>query len=426
MKMSPRKIVHLVYECTPGKFSGGVSKVAYELAKAQSALSPTEVWACNRDEEHTWEKDRLPIRRLKSVSVGKVRIALGLNEKFTKHRDEIYCLHCHNTFHPLNLQAGFYARRLGLPIFYHSHGALDPKLLIGFQFRQLKKLLYAKFFEVPNLNRANGVFALTSKEVLQLRRMGVNSDIIQVSNGINNPKEFPFIEKYGQQTADRFSSERLSILYIGRIARKKGIERIIEAFALVRKAIPDVALLIAGREDEDINYTRELRDLAVKLDVAHSVVWLGFVDESAKPSILRRADAFVHASTSEGMSLSILEAMSYGIPVVATSGCYMDRAEKKGAIVVSPPDPKGIAQCLSKVLSDEGLVKELKVLSKRYIQVHHSWTTIARTVNCAYGGLLKKSCDMTNGRIESKVFAISKRCMPRRYNRRSARLAISS
>ncbi len=248
-----------------------------------------------------------------------------------------------------------------MPIFYHSHGALDPKLLAGLQFRQLKKLLYAKFFEVPSLNRADGVFALTSKEVLQLRRVGVSNDIIQVPNGISVPESVPFAGRDRQEARDCFSDERLSILYIGRIARKKGIEKIIEAFALVRKATPNVVLLIAGREDEDVNYTRELRDLAVKLGVAQSVVWLGFIDENAKPTVLRRADAFVHASTSEGMSLSILEAMSYGIPVIATSGCYMDRAEKKGALIVSSSDPRGIAQCLGRVLSDKGLVEELKV-----------------------------------------------------------------
>jgi glycosyltransferase involved in cell wall biosynthesis len=86
------------------------------------------------------------------------------------------------------------------------------------------------------------------------------------------------------------------------------------------------------------------------------------------------------------MALAILEAMSAGLPVVATRGCYMAEAAAAGALVECAAGPQAIAEGLRSLLSDLDKAREQGRRGQAYVATVHDWTAIARRSLQIYAG----------------------------------------
>jgi glycosyltransferase involved in cell wall biosynthesis len=107
------------------------------------------------------------------------------------------------------------------------------------------------------------------------------------------------------------------------------------------------------------------------------VHWLGFLDEAAKSAAYAAADVFVHASESEGMALAILEAMSAGLPVVATRGCYMTEAAASRALVQCEQGPAALAAALAPLLAEPVRARALGLAGQAHAHHVHDWDALA-------------------------------------------------
>lgn len=108
------------------------------------------------------------------------------------------------------------------------------------------------------------------------------------------------------------SSESQVIGYAGRIEKMKRLDLLLEAFSLVRARHPEAHLMIIGEG----KLRPELEALATRLGISHAVIWTGFRQDM--PRLLAAMDVYVQPSVNEGLSLSLLEAMAAGKPVIAT------------------------------------------------------------------------------------------------------------
>jgi glycosyltransferase involved in cell wall biosynthesis len=181
--------------------------------------------------------------------------------------------------------------------------------------------------------------------------------------------------RHGLNPTDRVA------LFVGRITTKKRIEDIIGAVAGL-----GTHLFIAGNFDAEPGYTVMLKAEAKAAGCAQRVHWLGFMDEAAKAAAYAAADCFVHASESEGMALAILEAMSAGLPVVATQGCYMEEAAQAGALVECAAGPKALAEAMRPLLVNLDLAKQQGQRGQAYASTVHDWANIARRSLQIYAG----------------------------------------
>jgi glycosyltransferase involved in cell wall biosynthesis len=375
-------IRHLVYECLPGAYAGGVQKMVFELASAQRRLgADVEIWTPDALRAGSTEIfDELPIRYFQPDPF------FGLARSFRLEREiatlpQSAVLHAHNTFNPLDQQVGRAAAARGLKAFYHPHGALDPTLFAGWNLKALKKRLYIRAFSRPNLNRSAGVFALTALERDQLTKLGITSPIHVVPNGIrpvaiaSREAGLALRARQGLGPADRV------VLFVGRITPKKRIEDIIWALAG-----SDAHLFIVGNPEAEPGYAGLLRAEAFSAACDHRVHWLGFMDEAAKAAAYAAADLFVHASESEGMALAILEAMSAGLPVVVTRGCYMAEAATAGALIECPPGPAALAEAMRPYLMNFEHALALGKRGQAYAGRVHDWEAIARATLRLYAG----------------------------------------
>ena len=356
--------------------------MVFELASAQRRLGEdVEIWTPDAVRAGSVEIfDELPLRYfMPDPFFGLARSFRLGREIATLPRTAV--LHAHNSFHPLDQQVGRAAAAQGLKAFYHPHGALDPALFAGLSLKALKKRFYIRLFSRPNLNRAPGVFALTSLERQQLVSLGITAPIHVIPNGIRPvaaaPREagLTLKQREGLGPADRV------VLFVGRITPKKRLEDVIRAVVGL-----DAHLFIAGNPAVEPEYSASLRREVQASGHAGRVHWLGFLDEAAKAAAYAAADVFVHASESEGMALAILEAMSAGLPVVATRGCYMASAAEAGALVECPAGPAALREALRDLLSDVNLAQAQGRRGQVYVASVHDWETIARRTLRVYAG----------------------------------------
>lgn len=373
------RVVHVVYECVPGEFRGGVQKAVLELASAQAALgAAVEIWAV--DDVRAGSVTPVPTAgapvRLRwfagERTLGNLR-SQAIAEAMAREPG-IGVLHGHNTFHWLNVQIGRAARKRAIPAFFHPHGALDPALFAGTSASAAKKRLWNAWVEVPNLSRAAGVIALTPLEAEQLRAVGVRAPIHVIPNGIRPPATPGPDARARFRARHGIAAQAPVVLFIGRLVAKKRVEWLIDALASERLA--GAVGVIAGNRDQEPAYTAALDARAAAAGLGDRLRWVGFLDETSKPDAFAAADVFVHSSTSEGMAMAILEAMAAGLPTVVTRGCYMGEAAAAGAVREVDGFDDFVA-AIAGLLSDEGAATALAVAGRQHARTVHDWARVA-------------------------------------------------
>ena len=164
-------------------------------------------------------------------------------------------------------------------------------------------------------------------------------------------------------------------IYLGRISEEKGIPTLLEAWKIVIKKLPSAKLLLVGGTEENIR--DKYGKIVEKLALDRNVTFTGFVSDQQAVSMLNSSKIFVLPSTEEGFGLTVLEAMSVGLPCVLSDLAALRENFLSAAVFVNPKDIQGLAQAILGLLSDpekcEKLREKGKVLAKRY-----SWDVVAK------------------------------------------------
>lgn len=103
--------------------------------------------------------------------------------------------------------------------------------------------------------------------------------------------------------------------YFGRLKRYKSVDHLLNAFAIVKRRIPNLRLVVIGEGD----HRPALQSLARRLSIERSVRFTGYVDEGAKVRLLQEAWFMVNTSSKEGWGLTVIEANACGTPVLASN-----------------------------------------------------------------------------------------------------------
>jgi phosphatidylinositol alpha-1,6-mannosyltransferase len=150
------------------------------------------------------------------------------------------------------------------------------------------------------------------------------------------------------------------ILTVGRWAsseRYKGADDLIRAVAQLHSVIPDLHLVAVGDGDD----LRRLQNLATETMTKDSVHFLQGLSREKVAACYARSDVFALPSTGEGFGLVFLEAMAFGVPIVAAAaGGSTDLIENEiNGLLVSPHDPEQLARALRRLLCDDALRSRL-------------------------------------------------------------------
>src|SRR5580704_14254413 len=244
----------------------------------------------------------------------------GLYKSFRHSRPDV--VHCHNA--TAAIMAAFPARLAGVKsIIATRHGLVKPPYQIR---RELKFAIASRWCDW-----IVGVCEGTRTNLLAAP-FAARDRIIHIYNGA-----WPADMRAVPQPKRGFT-----LLYVGRLAPLKDHATLLQALALTRAQHPDVQLWIVG----DGPLESSLNKLAYELGLNECVTFFG--EQADVSPFMLAADLFVSSSVTEGLPVSLLEAMSVGLPAVLTDvGGMGEIARLSGAVTLVPStDPERMAAAL--------------------------------------------------------------------------------
>ena len=180
------------------------------------------------------------------------------------------------------------------------------------------------------------------------------------------------------------SRGKLTLLYVGRIEERKGLDDLFLAMVKVFKKHPDSRLLLVGRAP-DPRYQFQLVKLAASLSISSKIQFLGTVDNQAIPQLMRSADILVfpsstHGDEIEGLPNSVLEGLATGLPIVATRICGVPEviAHERTGLLVTPGSTNEFASSVDKLLDSQSIREEIGTAARSQIVKNNSIETTAR------------------------------------------------
>jgi sugar transferase (PEP-CTERM/EpsH1 system associated) len=237
------------------------------------------------------------------------------------------------------------------------------------------------------LVRATGRIVAVSEDVRRLvcGTLHVDPDkIAVVNNGVDVPDNAPCAYRPVPETG-RKPGER-SIVSVSRLAEVKNVPMLLRAFSRVDVPFP-IRLILVGDGPE----REKLRKMANELGIGEKVTFLG--NRSDVREILADSTVFALASTYEGVSIAILEAMAMGLPVVATKvgGNPGIVTDGETGFLVDPHDPEAMAEKISLLLMDEKLRARMGGKGRTVVEGKYSTARMARDYEMIYLDLLRSA-----------------------------------
>jgi len=235
-------------------------------------------------------------------------------------------IHLHDFRSVQALCALLYAKRTGAPLLLHPHGTL--KIVLG---KEMLKRAYDKFVGKRLLNQASRVIVLSDAEAEEARDAGVpEAKVVIVHNGVRIPAPREERPKGNFRNRHQISDDAFLVLFLGRIRVSKGVFLLLEAFSEFSREFPNSALALCGSDDGD---EARLRREASRL--GSRVILPGFLTGREKAEALSDSDVFCLPSVVETQSVAVLEAASYGLPIIAgKTSVPRDFMEEKAGVFV--------------------------------------------------------------------------------------------
>jgi glycosyltransferase involved in cell wall biosynthesis len=173
----------------------------------------------------------------------------------------------------------------------------------------------------------------------------------------------------------------LIVLYVGRFVTEKRVDHLLTLWPEIRQAFPQAHLLLIGAGEE----TARLQAMS-----GPGVQFTGQVDDSAP--YLKAADLFVLPSSTEGLSVSMLEALSVGLPalVTAVGGAPDVIQHKVNGCLIPPDDLPALRQGLLILLGDARLREQLGIKGRECIMAAYSLDSVAVQLGALYQKLLAR------------------------------------
>lgn len=209
---------------------------------------------------------------------------------------------------------------------------------------------------IPFVYRRAAFHAISESTRDDLVRRGVRPDAVRVIHpGVDAHwyRPDPAIRRYPDPT----------FLYVGRLKRYKGIETAIRAVAQANDRGRPISMLIAGEGDDRPRLEALARSLAPE-----RVRFLGFVSETEKRDLLRRAWGHVFPSAKEGWGIANVEAAACGTPAVASNrpGLSDSLVDGETGFLVPHGDPHALAASLLRLAGDPAMVERLGQAGRRF------------------------------------------------------------
>jgi glycosyltransferase involved in cell wall biosynthesis len=246
------------------------------------------------------------------------------------------------------------ARAAGRPYIFHLHGG-------GFsRFYDDESGWLARRLIRSTLQHASLVISLSEQwrerllQICPLARVDV----------LHNAVAIPDI-----QGLRRLDDRDSTLLFLGHLLRDKGVYDLVRAFARVAARFPQAKLVLGGTGDLE-----GVQQLAAQLEISDRLSCPGWLGPDRKSAALASSLIFLLPSYHEGMPMALLEAMSWGLPVIATpvGGIPQVIDHEVSGLLVAAGDIEGLARQIERLLADTVLRERLGANARARIEADFS------------------------------------------------------
>ncbi len=333
-------------------------------ARLHAGIPASDLYEARRDE-------------LSSGVIASARRALGALEPVTGLWREIGGLGpalVHTNSTKMHLVAGMAARLQGLPVVWHMRDLLTEAGARAWLQRAARMVR-------PH------IIAISDAVAAQFE--GLGCPVYVVRNGIPLERFTPGPVPQGLRAELGVPEGAPVACVVGRLTPWKGHEVLLRAWPAVQQRMPDARLIVVGEVAFwDDSYGLQLRALADELGIAGSVCWAGFREDVA--DVLRLSDLLVLPSIDEPFGRVIIEAMSVGLPVVATASGGVPEIVVDGetGLLVPPGEPEALADAIAAVFADEAGARAMGEAGRSRALEHFDVRRVARQVQAIYDAIL--------------------------------------
>jgi glycosyltransferase involved in cell wall biosynthesis len=299
-----------------------------------------------------------------------------------KPKDNIQTvLHYHGLWMMPCVYAPNAAYHRGYPSICSPRGTLSPWAMRS---GSRMKYPYYHFLQKPALRKTTAFHATAMSEVEDIRKLGYRQPIAMIPNGIDIPSYF----------YKKISKEK-TLLYLGRIHPKKGIDNLLRAWSTVGRERPDWHLRIVGGDGNAPNsgsgYSQFLKQLVEK-EAIPRVVFDGPLHGDAKQRAYNESNLYILPTHSENFGVSVAEALAAGTPAIVTEGAPWGDLDGKNAGRWITNSTESIAKTLLEIMAlpHETLV-EMGLAGRRWMETEFAWGGIAEKMSHFYSWLLNDS-----------------------------------
>ena len=326
------------------------------------------------------------------------KISFGLTKWLRANVKEFDLIHVHALFSFSSTMAARIARRNNVPYIVRPLGVLNQWGIRNR--RRLPKLVSLRLIELPILLNSAAIHFTSEAEreeaALLDARLAKHESVV-----IPLPVK-PAAKGNAERFFDRYPKlrGRKIILFLSRIDRKKGIELLLDAFAMVREKNKDVALVIAGDGEE--SYERELRE-RVRSNLRYgsaggnarptkeedveeeAIIWTGHLSGEMKAAALAAANVFVLPSASENFGIAAAESMAAEVPTIVSEEVALSSDIRRyDAGVVVKRDMKQLAGAISDLLSNKERAATLGTNGRRMVEERYSPEAVGKALSELY------------------------------------------
>jgi glycosyltransferase involved in cell wall biosynthesis len=232
------------------------------------------------------------------------------------------------------------------------------------------------------------IVAVTNKEKAELQRLGVpKSKIRVIAPGIDVENFSKVSSSETQEFRENTNRDGKIVLFVGRLGRNKGIEKLVAAVPLVTSRVPNTKFLIIG---DDWGMRKRLEILSHELNVSDFVIFGGKLSQHNLAKAYVGSDLFVFPSLSaEAYGLVLLEAMAARKPIVAFRGMTPEiLQEGKNCLLAAYGDHVSLSDAIANLLLNPNLSRSMGNIN-RQIAAEYSWESVAKHLVAIYQRAVK-------------------------------------
>lgn len=256
------------------------------------------------------------------------------------------------------------AKAAGKKIIIHQHAADFDKYF-------LEEVDYAKREGIKQIfSMADKIIVLSEEWADFFGNYVCNKEKIEIlHNGVITPEY------------EKTSYSDHNVLMLGRLGQRKGTYDLLKAIPKVVAEIPDAMFYLGG--DGDVE---QCKKIASEQSLENHITFLGWVRGEDKEEYLRKCSTFVLPSYHEGMPMSVLEAMSYGLATISTNVGGIPQVIEQGVsgIRIEAGDVDALLDALLSVLRDDGIKRKLGIAGRERIREKFDFTANVDALNWIY------------------------------------------